>query len=368
MKNTMTLIGITGNIATGKSVVRRMLSNAGALGLDADVIAHRMIYPQGPAFQAVMGTFGKGILNHNSEINRAKLGEIVFNDPNQLEILDSIVHPAVTSAIQHRLAHTQAPLAALEAIKLVEAGLDEICDAVWVSHAPREVQLKRLLETRGVTEEGAQTRINAQPPQGGKLARADLVIDTDGPFQSTWTQVIEGLNDTIQAKDLKASLSLSGRTFSPCAAHLPHDELLAYWEDHSGENAPSLYKALGSWMVQPLVLEGRIQALLLWEDWNFTATLARVLPGKALLTDLASIMETFSTAARRQGCELLLLTEALVSSYDLNPTPLGFKQQKPANLGYPAWRDAAQALDTGGGIWAQILHRPLEAEGNSQLK
>ena len=145
MKHTRNLIGITGNIATGKSVVRRMLANAGALGLDADVIGHRMIYPQGPAFQEVLTAFGGGILNENGEISRTSLGEIVFKNPDQLAKLEAIVHPAVTDAIQKRLAHSQSPLVALEAIKLLEAGLGEICNAVWVSHAPHTTQLERLM-------------------------------------------------------------------------------------------------------------------------------------------------------------------------------------------------------------------------------
>jgi len=363
MTNSTTIIGITGNIATGKSVVRRMLANAGAFGLDADVIAHRMIYSQGPAFQAVVSAFGQDILDQNGEIDRSKLGEIVFKDPDQLKKLESIVHPAVTDAIQNRLGQTQPPLAALEAIKLLEAGLGEICDAVWVSHAPRQVQLQRLLKTRGLSDREAQDRLDAQPPQNQKLDRADRVIHTNGPFQRTWEQVWEGLNDTIQEK------ASGAYTRIPTIRDLPQDELQAFWIEQVGPtDTPDLYETLGMRMVQPLVHQGRLKALVLWDAWNFTATLTRVLPGEFLLTNAAETTEAFKAAAHRQGCELLLLAGTLVRGWGLNPKTLGFSQQNPANLPYPAWRDAAQTLALDGRVWYRILAQPLEADGVYQLK
>ena len=370
MKKTKTLIGITGNIATGKSVVRRMLANAGALGLDADVIAHRVIYPQGPAFQPVVETFGEGILNKNGEIDRTRLGEIVFHDPGELARLEAIVHPAVTDAIHNRLEHTQCSLAALEAIKLIEAGLGKTCNAVWVTHAPREVQLDRLIRSRGLRQSEAQTRISAQPPQGEKLDRADWVIHTDGAFQHTWNQVTNALNDTIHKKDLGTPTSNTRQTAPPAAYDLPHDELLRFWKAQAVASISSLYEALGVGMIQPLLNEGRLGALLLWEEWNFTAMLTRVLPSEALLADLANVMEAYRAAARRQGCEILMLANELVSGFDLDPGALGYTHATPETLGYPAWRIAAQKNKGTDheSVWTQVLAAPLEADGNFQLK
>lgn len=364
MKNTNTLIGITGNIATGKSVVRRMLANVGALGLDADLIAHRMIYPQGPAFQDVLAAFGEEILNQKGEISRARLGEIVFNNPDQLARLESIVHPAVAKAIRKRLDLVQPPLAALEAIKLLEAGLGKICDAVWISHAPQHVQLERLMHTRGLKEDEAWARINVQAPPEKKLRRADVVINTDGPFERTWAQVIEGLNDTIQEKGLDFPRGVS----PPSAYDCPTNELLGFWEAQASEALAGLFEALGLQMVQPLVREGRLRALLLWTDWNFTATLTRVVPDEALLADIATMIEAFRAAALRQECELLLLPDEIVQDFDLKPVSMGFRRQRPLDLPYPAWRSAAKTVGSTGWVWAQVLSRPLEADGNFQLK
>jgi dephospho-CoA kinase len=370
MNKTKTLIGITGNIATGKSVVRRMLVNAGALGLDADVIAHRVIYPQGPAFKAVVEAFGSSILDNNGEIDRARLGEIVFQDPEALARLEAIVHPAVTDALHKRLDQAECSLAALEAIKLIEAGLGKICNAVWVAHTPPEVQLERLIRTRGLSQSEAQTRISAQPPQNKKLEQADWVIHTDGAFQRTWKQVSDALNDTIQQKDLGTSPAQARETADPCAYDLPHDELLGFLKSHAGASITSLYEALGLGMVQPLLNKGRLEAILLWEEWNFTASLTQVLPSKALLADMANVMEAYRTAAQRQGCELLMLDNELLSGFDLNPGVLGYEQAGPADLGYPAWRAAVQKIKGPAqeSVWVRVLTEPLEADGNFLLK
>jgi len=366
MSKTKGLIGITGNIATGKSVVRRMLANAGALGLDADVIAHRMIYPQGPCFQPVVEAFGEAILNQNSEIDRRKLGEIVFQDRDQLSKLETIVHPAVSKAILKRLENTQSSFAALEAIKLLEAGLGEICDAIWVTQTPRDVQLARLLETRGLTEDEAQSRIDAQPPQSEKLDQADWVIHTDGAFQRTWKQVTDALNDTINKKGFGMAAGHAWEVYTPSCYDLAHEQLLMFWKGHAGASAPSLYEVLGTGMVEPLAKKGQIQALILWQEWNFTATLTQVLPGEVMLENLANVMDATQAAARRQGCELLLLDDAIINSFDLNPASLGFKQVRPTALTYPAWRMAAQKIQGFNETlsWALILAAPLEAEGN----
>jgi dephospho-CoA kinase len=360
MKNTSTLIGITGNIATGKSVVRRMLANAGALGLDADIIGHRMIYPQGPAFQDVLEAFGDSILNENSEISRAKLGKIVFKNPDQLAKLEAVVHPAVASAIQERLAHSNPPLAALEAIKLLEAGLGEICDTIWVSHTPRTTQVERLLQTRGLTEDEVWARINAQPPQEEKLARADVVIHTDGPFKHTWSQVCDALNDTIHLSSLVLKQDWRG----PAVHQLPSEELVSFWVAQTGKGPEALYQRLGLGKVQPLTQSGQLKALLLWEDWNFTGVLHRVLPDDFFMANFDTVIEAFQASARRQGCEIILLPDELVKLSKIKPGVLNFEQRNPGDLPYLAWRLAAERIrsQAEGLVWAQILAKPLETK------
>ena len=196
MTSVKRIIGLTGNIATGKSVVRRMLVNHGALGIDADVIAHRVLYPGGAAYKPVIEAFGKQILSPTGEIIRKKLAEIVFSSPEHLTKLEKLTHPAVTTAIQTRIETANRPIVVIEAIKLLESSLVDLVDALWVSHVAEDEQLTRLIETRKLSVDDARQRIAAQPPQSEKLSRANVVIHTAGTFESTWHQIHTALNDT----------------------------------------------------------------------------------------------------------------------------------------------------------------------------
>ena len=183
------VIGLTGNIATGKSVVARMLERLGAMAIDADALAHEVMEKGPPICQAVVNEFGEGILYRDGSINRKKLGDIVFADEAALRRLEAIVHPAVIAHTEELIESSQKPVVVVEAIKLIEAGMDRACDALWVVTCRKEQQLARLVEQRGLTEGEARQRIEAQPPQEAKLALADVVIDNSGSLEETWLQV-----------------------------------------------------------------------------------------------------------------------------------------------------------------------------------
>ena len=183
------IIGLTGNIATGKSVVSEMLERLGAEAIDADALAHELMEKGTPVWQAVVREFGEGILRSDGSINRKKLGSIVFADEAALRRLEALVHPAVIARTEKLIESSQNPVVVVEAIKLIEAGMDRTCDALWVVTCNREQQLARLVEQRGLTEEEARQRIEAQPPQEAKLALADVVIDNSGSLDETGRQV-----------------------------------------------------------------------------------------------------------------------------------------------------------------------------------
>ncbi|HEY2980857.1 MAG TPA: dephospho-CoA kinase, partial [Anaerolineales bacterium] len=149
------VIGLTGNIATGKSVVRRMLEHLGAYTIDADALSHRAIARGAPGHQAVVDSFGQWILDKDGEINRAKLGRIVFNDPDALRHLEEIVHPFVHQAANMLIQRATQSVIVLEAIKLLESEWRQVCDSIWVTDAPREVQVERLMRKRGLNREDA---------------------------------------------------------------------------------------------------------------------------------------------------------------------------------------------------------------------
>jgi dephospho-CoA kinase len=183
------LIGLTGNIATGKSTVAKMLEELGATVIDADALVHELQRPGTPVFNAIVAAFGSGILDRAGEIDRKALGSIVFADPEKLRTLEDIVHPAVLIESARRITEAPTPIVVYEAIKLIEAGRAEMCDALWVVTARSDVQLHRLMRDRRMSEAEARQRIEAQPPQSEKIKRATVVIDNSGVLANTQKQV-----------------------------------------------------------------------------------------------------------------------------------------------------------------------------------
>ena len=183
------LIGLTGNIATGKSTVARMLADLGATVVDADKVAHEVMRAGTLVHAAVVETFGPEIVGPDGEIDRARLGAVVFADPEALARLERIVHPAVIEEVDRRIAEAPTEVVAVEAIKLIESGMADRYDSLWVTTCPSELQVQRLMSDRGLSREEAELRVRAQPPQEEKVARADVVIDTSGTLDQTRAQV-----------------------------------------------------------------------------------------------------------------------------------------------------------------------------------
>jgi len=189
------LIGLTGNIATGKSLVGRMLGELGAHVIDADELVRDLQRRGTRVYAAIVAEFGAGILRPDGEIDRARLGAWVFSDPEALRRLESIVHPAVGRAIEAQIsviqyqASNKNTVVVIEAIKLIEAGLSRRCNALWVVTSGQKAQLERLMRTRGLSEADARLRIEAQPPQSDKAALADVLIENDGTLADLREQV-----------------------------------------------------------------------------------------------------------------------------------------------------------------------------------
>src|SRR5207253_9986085 len=159
------IIGLTGNIACGKSAVAAMLAELGAELIDADRVAHELLEPGTAEYEQIVARFGRGVLQPSGAIDRRQLGAIVFSDAGALRDLEQILHPGVRPRIRARFAAAQASVVVVEAIKLLEVGLYLETDAVWVVTADRETQIERLMESRGLTRAEAETRVDAQPPQ-----------------------------------------------------------------------------------------------------------------------------------------------------------------------------------------------------------
>ncbi|MGD8398824.1 MAG: dephospho-CoA kinase [Anaerolineae bacterium] len=184
------LIGLTGNIATGKSALAQMLHALGARTIDADKVAHQVMAPGGPAYAGVLRAFGSQVVADDATIDRGKLADIVFRDPDALHRLEAIVHPPTVAEVERRIAEATAPVVVVEAIKLVEAGMHRIYDELWVVTAPRQLQIERLMRQRGMSKAEARRRVDAQPPQEEKVALADRVFVNDGDLEDLRQEVV----------------------------------------------------------------------------------------------------------------------------------------------------------------------------------
>lgn len=184
-------LGLTGNIASGKTTIGLMLLELGASRyVDADQVVHELYLPGKPLVEPLVAAFGPAIRDADGGIDRRTLGRIVFGDTDQLRKLESIVHPVVKSELLARMRDLPAnSVGVLDAVKLIESGYAAFGHGVWVVTCPRAEQLRRLVELRGLTPDEAEARLAAQPPIEPKLAQATEVIDNSGTLDDLRRQV-----------------------------------------------------------------------------------------------------------------------------------------------------------------------------------
>jgi dephospho-CoA kinase len=182
----MLLIGLTGNIASGKSEVANMLAERGATVIDADVLAREAVRPDTQALKDIIKRWGKDVLQTDGSLDRTALRQIVFADQNELDALNRIVHPGVTRLRDREIALAKErgdPIVVCVIPLLFERNLVEEFDAIVLVDSPRPVRLERLVATRGLEETDAMNMIAAQMPAELKRARADYCIDNDGSLE-----------------------------------------------------------------------------------------------------------------------------------------------------------------------------------------
>jgi dephospho-CoA kinase len=183
------VIGVTGGIATGKSTVLAELARLGATTVDADRVYHELIAPGRPLRQALRERFGPAIVAQDGQIDRARLGRIVFADPALLRELERLTHPAVIAEIERRIAEAPTPVVAVDGVKLIESGFAKRCDEVWLVTAPRDIQRARLVARNALTPEDAERRLAAQPDDASRRPHADRVMDNSGTRERLAQQV-----------------------------------------------------------------------------------------------------------------------------------------------------------------------------------
>jgi dephospho-CoA kinase len=345
------VIGLTGNIATGKSVVRKMMEHLGAYGIDADALAHRAIAKDAPGYHPVVELFGKWILGPDGQIDRARLGRIVFADPEALARLEAIVHPLVEQAVDVLVRRASQKVVVIEAIKLLEGKLRFYCDSIWVTYVPEEVQQARLVEKRGMSAAVARQRIQAQLPQDDKLAAADVVIRNDGSFEESWRQILaswQKLFPDSMAGPEPAVTAERGQLAVERAGPRQAGEIASLVTRLSNQRKrmtrAAVMAAFGEKAFLLLMKDGKVVGLAGWQVENLVARVDDVYleHGLPMAEAMRVLMEEIERASRELQCEaLLLFLPPQLARQEAVWRDLHYEPRTVLTLGVRAWQEAA---------------------------
>jgi dephospho-CoA kinase len=350
------VIGLTGNIATGKSVVRKMLEHLGAYGIDADALSHRAIIQGAPGYQPVIDHFGKWLVGADGQIDRTRLGKVVFSDSEALSKLEGIVHPLVGQAVDIFVRRSTQKVIVVEAIKLIESGLRQRCDSLWVTYAPRNVQMNRLMQKRNMPQALALQRIDAQPPQEEKLAVANVIIRNDTTYESTWRQVQAAWNQLFPSTLLEPELAPAvqvqtriGRLEVVRARPRQSVEIAALINQFSaGQRSitgDDIMAAFGEKAFLIIKLEGVPVGVVGWKVENLVACTDDVyFASQAPVVEaLSLVMEEVERASRELQSEVsLLFLPARMADKERIHAHTGYQPRLPDQLGVRVWEEAAR--------------------------
>ncbi|MBV6396220.1 MAG: Dephospho-CoA kinase [Anaerolineales bacterium] len=344
------IIGLTGNIATGKSVVRRMLEHLGAYTIDADALSHRAIAKGAPGYQPVIDLFGKWLLGKDGEIDRAKLASLVFRDGQALAQLEDAIHPLVAQAVEHLVNRATQRVVVIEAIKLMESSLKTSCDSIWTAYAPEEVQIERLIRKRSMSREQALERIHAQSPQSEKVAAANVVIRNTGSYDELWRQVTQAwkqvspITDTlplIRKEPVGDILVQRGRprdsqSIAELITRLSHGKRKMNSED--------VMEAFGERAYLLVLAGGKLVGLAGWQVENLVSRTTDLYIESG--ANVAAILESLIHEVERASHDLqseasLVFVSADLAAQDNVWKKLAYEKRAPQSLGVQAWQDAA---------------------------
>jgi dephospho-CoA kinase len=345
-------IGLTGNIATGKSVVRKMLEHLGAYGIDADALGHRAIARDAPGYQPVLDTFGRWILGPDGQIDRSKLARLVFANPDALVRLEAIVHPLVGQAVDILIRRSSQKVIVIEAIKLIESGLIARCDSLWVSSASQEIQLARLMQKRGMDEATARQRIQSQPDAGQKVALANVVIRNEASFEETWMHVLKAWQSIFPTPEPVAIQPAKAAHKGEKAVQRARPRQAAEIADlinrlSAGQRKLSRADVMASFGEKAFLLltvDGIPAGVVGWKVENLVARIDDVYIEDSLpfAEAMHILMHEVERASRELQCEaaLLFLPASLPNSEGL-ASQLGYQSRSVQGLGVRAWQEAA---------------------------
>lgn len=351
------VIGLTGNIGTGKSVVRRMMEHLGAYGIDADALSHRAIAKGAPGYEPVLEAFGNYILGPDGQIDRAKLGHVVFSDVEALKKLEGIVHPLVNQAIDLIVRRATQKIIVIEAVKILESDLADVCQFIWVVYAPEEIQIARLVQNRGMTEKDALQRIVNQTSTETQWAFANVIIKNISSYEDTWRQVTQAWQKYIPASE-------SNQAPYSQPVHLNLGEVSLHRASPKQANeivevvnrllrpSPPLTKdqvmaAFGEKAYLLLQIENNNMGFLGWQVENLVARTTQIALDSALppAQYIPIMIHEMEHASADLQCEVsLIVVPQSLAHHDALWKSLGYELRQPQELGVLAWQEAAEEV------------------------
>lgn len=361
------IIGLTGNIATGKSVVRRMLEHLGAYTIDADSLAHRAIAKGAPGYQPAVDLFGKWLLGSDGEIDRAKLAGLVFRDAKAMEQLEDIVHPLVGQAADIFIRRASQRVVVIEAIKLLESEIKNFCNAIWVTYAPEQVQVERLVRKRGMTKDQALERVHAQSPQSEKVAAAGVVIRNTGSYDDLWKQVTEAwkqvspVTDTMPIIHKEPTGELMVQRGRPRDSQAIAELISRLSKGQRKMTSSDVMEAFGDKAYLLLHASGKLVGLAGWQVENLVARTTDLFLDSSV--DSATSLEALVNEVERASHELQSEVSLIFPPSDLAADEtiwkkLGYEKRTPQTLGIQAWQDAAaETIGEGAALYFKQLRQ-----------
>lgn len=361
------VIGLTGNIATGKSVVRRMLEHLGAYTIDADSLSHRVISKGAPGYKPVLDKFGTWLLDKDGQIDRGKLGRLVFADGQALAQLEDIVHPYVGQAVDLLVRRATQKVIIIEAIKLLESELRSVCDSIWVTDAPQEVQVERLIRKRNLSRDDALQRIHAQSAQKEKLAAANVVITNTGSYDDLWKQVNDSWKKIFPSQEAPATLitpkpaagSFSLHRGKPRDSQKIADLVTRLSKGKRMMTADEVMEAFGEKAFLLLQLDDELVGLAGWQVENLVARTSDLYldPRAAADKALPILLAEVEKASTDLQCEASLVFPPMeLVGFDSVWKHIGYERRSPDSLGVQAWTDAAaESMPKGSALFFKQL-------------
>ncbi len=369
------VIGLTGNIATGKSVVRKMLEHLGGYGIDADALAHRAMAKGAPGYPLVLRAFGEWVLDEDGQIDRQKLAKIAFSDPMALEQLEIIVHPLVAHAVDLLIRRASQSVVVIEAIKLLESDLAAGCDTIWVVDAPAELQIARLMHKRKMAEASARQRIAAQSPQALKLRAAKVMIRNNGSFENTWDQVQDAWSKIPKPEEpllpqppavkpgeliVRRGRPQDADDIARFITHVTHGKKRMTRQD--------VMAAFGEKAFLLIIREDEIAGIAGWQVENLVTRIDELyfVAGLAIDDAIPALMDEVETASVELQSEAsLLFLPPYLAQHVGAWRAVGYRPQTVQGLGIRAWQEAAlESMPRGASLWFKQLRvdrvlRPL---------